>query len=67
MAADVESLGEKIVSNIRAHHVRKVLSAGGSDDGVKPGPQDITERVLRGQTPKNVPGAKRVAPDAEVG
>jgi hypothetical protein len=59
MAADVESSGEKIVSDKWAHHVRKILSASGSDRDVTPDPQDITQRMLGSQATKNISGADK--------
>jgi len=57
MASDVESSGEKIVPDVGIHHVRKILSASGSNRDVTPNTQDMTQGVLGCETAKNVPGA----------
>ena len=57
MAADIEAPGEKIIPNIGAHHVGKVLGAGGSDPDAMSFAQNMTQRIFCSQAAKNISGA----------
>jgi hypothetical protein len=57
MAADVESSGEQVVSDIMMYDMRKILSAGGSNENIISSAQDMTQRVLCSKAAKNIPGA----------
>jgi hypothetical protein len=57
MASDIESSGEKIVSYIGIHHVRKIFCSSGRDYDITPSAQDLTQGILGSKATKNVPGA----------
>jgi hypothetical protein len=57
--ADIESLGEKIVSDEWMDYVREILSASGSDKNVGIGSQTFSQRVFRSETTKYVTGTDK--------
>jgi hypothetical protein len=59
MVADIESLGEKIVSDEWMDYVREILSASGSDQNVDIVSQIFSHCVFRSETTKYIPGTDK--------
>ncbi len=59
MAADIESLSEKVVSDERMNDMRKIFCSSGSDKNVGIGSQTFSQRVLRRETTKYVAGTDK--------